>query len=152
MTICAGSTRCLGCTSSHQKTRNWRRRVRPGPVLLVGLFPQILVGHLSEPTQHVFLNWFISVEETDTAECHCAGVPENFPLPLRRLYCERRTFALDQLTLHKAAIDKVKSQSLEPNDSGHRFLLCQRVGAVLRSVQRRKARITSSREMIPASR
>jgi hypothetical protein len=69
----------------------------------------------------VFLDWFIPVEETGTAECHCAGVAENFPLPLRRLYCERRTNALDTLTLNQAAINKVKGQSQELNDSGHPF-------------------------------
>jgi hypothetical protein len=56
------------------------------------------------------------------------------------------------LNLYEPAIDKVKGQSLELNDSGHPFPLGQPGGDVLPSVQRRKARITSSREIIPASR
>jgi hypothetical protein len=48
-------------------------------------------------------------------------VTENLPLPLRRLYCERRTSAIYQLAFDKTAIDKIKCQCLEADDSGHLF-------------------------------
>jgi hypothetical protein len=98
------------------------------------------------------MNRPISVEKRGAAECHRAGVAKNLPLPLCCLYRERRTSAIHQLALDEAAIDKIKGQRLESNDPGHPIPLCQRGSDVAPPVQRRKARITSSREMIPASR
>lgn len=98
------------------------------------------------------MNRFISVEKTAAAECYRAGVAQNLPLPLRRLYCERRTSAIYQLALDKAAIDKIKGECLEADYSGHLFPRSQRVSGALLPVQRCRARITSSREIIPASR
>ena len=98
------------------------------------------------------MNRFIPVERAGAAERNRAGVTENLPLPLRRLYCERRTSAIYQLAFDKAAIDKIKGQCLEADDSGHLFPRSQRVSGALLPVQRCRARITSSREMIPASR
>ena len=79
--------------------------------LFAGRFLQIRVGYLPEPAQHVLMNRFIPVEKTAAAECYRAGVAENLPLPLRRLYCERRTSAIYQLALDKAAIDKIKASA-----------------------------------------
>ena len=120
--------------------------------LFAGRFLQIRVGHLPEPAQHVLVNRFIPVEKAGAAECHRAGVAENLPLPLRCLYCERRTSAIYQLAFDKAAIDKIKGQCLEADDSGHLFPGVSGSSGALLPVQRCKARITSSREMMPASR
>ena len=98
------------------------------------------------------MNRFISVEKTAAAECYRAGVAENLPLPLRRLYCERRTSAIYQLAFDKVAVDKIKGQCLEADGSGHLYPRSQRVGGALLPAQRCRARITSAREMIPASR
>ena len=92
------------------------------------------------------------IEKAGATECHRAGVAEDFPLPLRCLYRERRTSAIYQLAFDKAAIDKIKGQCLEANYSGHLFPRSQRVSGALLPVQFCRARITSSREMIPASR
>ena len=97
------------------------------------------------------MNRPISVEKTGAAECHRAGVAKNLPLPPRRLYCERRTSAIYQLAF-EAAIDEIKGECLEADYSGHLFPRSQRVSGALLPVQRCRARITSSREIIPASR
>ena len=95
---------------------------------------------------------FFPVERAGAAERNRAGVAEYLPLPLRRLYCERRTSAIDQRAFDETAVYKVEGQCVETNDSGHLFPRGQRVSGALLPVQRCNARITSSREMIPASR
>jgi hypothetical protein len=75
----------------------------------------------------MLVNRFIPVEKAGAAECHRAGVTENLPLPLRCLYRERRTSAIYQLAFDEAAIDKIKGQCLEADDSGHLFPRSQRV-------------------------
>jgi len=124
------------------------RRYKP----ICRLFLQILVGHLPEPAEHMLVNRFIPVEKAGAAECHRAGVTENLPLPLRCLYRERRTSAIYQLAFDEAAIDKIKGQCLEADDSGHLFPPESAGQRALLPVQRCRARITSSREMMPASR
>ena len=57
------------------------------------------------------MNRSIPVEKTAAAECHRAGVAENLPLPLRRLYRERRTSAIYQLAFDKTAVDKSKASA-----------------------------------------
>jgi hypothetical protein len=61
----------------------------------------------------VFITGFISSEKNwAAAECYRAGT-QNLPLPLRRLYYERRTSAIYQLAFDKAAIDKIEGECLK---------------------------------------
>ena len=94
----------------------------------------------------------LPVKRAGAAECNRARVTENLPLPLRRLDGKHRTSAVNERAFYKTAVDEVESQGLETNDCGHVFPRCQRVSGALLPVQRCRARITSSREMIPASR
>ena len=94
----------------------------------------------------------LPAERAGAADRNRAGVTEDLPLPLRCLYCERRTSAIYQLAFDEAAIDEIKGQCLEADYFGHLFPRSQRVSGALLSVQRYRARITSSREIIPASR
>ena len=89
----------------------------------------------------------LPAERAGAADRNRAGVTEDLPLPLRCLYCERRTSAIYQLAFDEAAIDEIKGQCLEADYFGHLFPR----GALL-PVQRYRARITSSREITPASR
>src|SRR4051812_11449231 len=94
---------------------------------------------------------FFVVEGTGAAEGHRADMAEYFPLPLRSLDGERRTSAIDPVAGDETAVYEVEGQCVETNASGHLLPFSQRVSAPL-TPQRCKARITSSREMIPASR
>jgi hypothetical protein len=111
---------------------------------------------------------FPFAEIAGAAERDRTGVTENLPLPLRGLYGVRRTAAVNELSVEQTAVDKIEGQGLEANDFGHLFNPQIRtrlpyphirhcLGSECRGeiqaapVQRRKAPITSSREMIPAS-
>ena len=75
-----------------------RRRVRQRCSSVTRLFAvrvlQIRVGHLSRPAEHMRVIRFVSVKRAGAADRNRAGVTENLPLPLRRLYRERRTSAI----------------------------------------------------------
>jgi hypothetical protein len=135
--------------------RNWRRRVGLRLSVFRSLFAdrslQVFVGYMSESAEYKLAVRFFPVEIARAADRNRAGVTEYLPEPFRRLYCEGRTFTVDLLPLDMMAVDKIKSQSLETSDSGHIFPRCQRVSGALLPVQRCKARIMSSREIIPAS-
>ena len=62
---------------------------------------------------------FFLVERAGAAERNRADVAEYLPLPLRRLDCERRISAIDQLACDETAIYKVEGQCVKTNDSGH---------------------------------
>ena len=62
---------------------------------------------------------FPFAEIAGAAERDRTGVTENLPLPLRGLYSERRTTAVDQLAVDKTSVDKIESQGLETHDFSH---------------------------------
>jgi hypothetical protein len=62
---------------------------------------------------------FALFEIAGAAERDGAGMPQDFPLPLRRLYRDRRTGAVNGFTGDKAAVDKIKGQCHEMSDFGH---------------------------------
>jgi hypothetical protein len=93
----------------------------PSGSLLVSVFLQMLIRHLPKPAQNVLVIESSFVEITGAAERNSAGVTEHFPLPLRCLYRERRTCAVNQFATYKAAVDKIERQCLETSDFGHMF-------------------------------
>ena len=62
---------------------------------------------------------FFLVERSGAAERDRTDVAEYFPLPLRRLYCERRSSAIDRLACNETTVYKVEGQGLEIHDSRH---------------------------------
>jgi hypothetical protein len=60
------------------------------------------------------------LEIAGAAKRNSAGVTEHFPLPLRGLYRERRTAAVNQLSVDKTAVDKIERQCLETDDFSHK--------------------------------
>ncbi len=70
----------------------------------------------------MFVPEFPAAEIAGAAERDGTDVTENLPLPLRRLYGERRTAAVDQLTVDKTPVDKVEGQGMEMRDSRHIIL------------------------------
>jgi hypothetical protein len=87
------------------------------------LFSFVLVRHLPKPAQHVPVVEYSPLEIAGAAERDGAGVPEEFPLPLRRLYCDRRTCAVNSLSGRKGTVDEIKSQCHETCDFGHGMLV-----------------------------
>jgi hypothetical protein len=87
------------------------------------LFSFVLVRHLPKPAQHVPVVEYSPLEIAGAAERDGAGVPEEFPLPLRRLYCDRRTCAVNGLSGRKGTVDEIKSQCHETCDFGHGMLV-----------------------------
>jgi hypothetical protein len=83
------------------------------------IFFYVLVRHLSKPAQHVRVVEFSLFEIAGAAERDGAGMPQDFPLPLRRLYRDRRTCAVNGFTGNKAAVDEIKGQCHEMSDFGH---------------------------------
>jgi hypothetical protein len=59
------------------------------------------------------------LEIAGAAERNSAGVPEEFPLPLRRLYRDRWTWAVNGFSGRKGTVDEIKSQCHETCDFGH---------------------------------
>jgi hypothetical protein len=87
------------------------------------IFSFVLVRHLPKPAQHVPVVEYSPLEIAGSAERDGAGVPEEFPLPLRRLYCDRRTCAVNSLSGRKGTVDEIKSQCHETCDFGHGMLV-----------------------------
>jgi hypothetical protein len=87
------------------------------------LFSFVLVRHLPKPAQHVPVVEYSPLEIAGAAERDGAGVPEEFPLPLRRLYRDRRTCAVNSLSGRKGTVDEIKSQCHETCDFGHGMLV-----------------------------
>ena len=83
------------------------------------IFFCVLVRHLPKPAQHVRVVEFGLFEIAGAAEGDGTGMPQNFPQPLRRLYRDRRTCAVNGFTSDKAAIAEIKSQCHEMSDFGH---------------------------------
>jgi hypothetical protein len=83
------------------------------------IFSFVLVRHLPKPAQHVPVVEYSPLEIAGAAERDGAGVPEEFPLPLRRLYRDRRTCAVNGLSGRKGTVDEIKSQCHETCDFGH---------------------------------
>jgi len=87
------------------------------------VFCFVLIRHLPKPAQHVPVVEYSPLEIAGAAERDGAGVPEEFPLPLRRLYCDRRTCAVNSLSGRKGTVDEIKSQCHETCDFGHGMLV-----------------------------
>jgi len=78
-----------------------KANITPIRHLLSIIFSFVLVRHLPKPAQHVPVVEYSPLEIAGSAERDGAGVPEEFPLPLRRLYRDRRTCAVDGLSGHE---------------------------------------------------
>jgi hypothetical protein len=116
---------------------------------------KIIIRYLTVAAQYVFLAKFSRFKIAGAADCNGTGVTEYFPLPLRRLDCQRRTCTVNDLTVGKAAVDQVECHCLEPGDFGHGFHGPQVVnplkrGYALSPTLRCNARMTT-RERLPAS-
>jgi hypothetical protein len=73
------------------------------------------------------------LEIAGAAERNSAGVAEHFPLPLRCLYRERRTAAVNQFGVDKTAVDKIECQCLKTGDFGHVFTEDRKIASYARS-------------------
>jgi hypothetical protein len=67
---------------------------------LVVIFSSVLIRHLPKPAQHVPVVEYSPLEIAGPAERNSAGVPQEFPQPLRRLYRDRRTCAVNGFSTH----------------------------------------------------
>jgi len=79
----------------------------------------LLVRHLPKPAQHVPVVKFALFEIAGAAERDGAGAPQDFPLPLRGLYCARGTCAVDGFAGNQAAVDEIERQCHEMSDFDH---------------------------------
>ena len=91
---------------------------------LVIVFSQVLLRNLAKPAQHMPVVEFTLLEIAGAAERNGTGMSQDLPQPLRRLYRDRRTCAVNGFTGDKAAIAEVKSQCHEMSDFGHECPLC----------------------------
>jgi len=87
--------------------------------LPVSPFGQILIRHLPEPAQQMLAGVLSRFKITGSAERDGAGVTKHFPLPLSRLYCVRRAFAVNRDAAYESAIDEIERQRLKYGDFGH---------------------------------
>jgi hypothetical protein len=92
---------------------------RDDPASLVLVFCSVLIRHLPKPAQHVPVVEYSLLEIAGAAECNGAGVPQELPLPPRRLYRNHRTGAVNGFTDRKGAVDEIESQCHETCDFGH---------------------------------
>ena len=83
------------------------------------IFSFVLIRHLPKPAQHVPMVEYSPLEIAGAAERDGAGVPQEFPLPLRRLYRDRRTCEVNGFSSRKGTVDEIKSQCHETCDFGH---------------------------------
>jgi hypothetical protein len=96
-----------------------KANITPIRHLLSIIFSFVLVRHLPKPAQHVPVVEYSPLEIAGAAERDGAGVPQEFPLPLRRLYRDRRTCAVNGFSSRKGTVDEIKSQCHETCDFGH---------------------------------
>jgi hypothetical protein len=83
------------------------------------VFCFVLIRHLPKPAQHVPVVEYSPLEIAGAAKGNSAGVPQELPLPLRRLYRDRRTCAVNGFSGRKGAVDEIKRQCHETCDFGH---------------------------------
>jgi len=83
------------------------------------IFSFVLIRHLPKAAQQVPVVEYSPLEIAGAAERNGAGVPEEFPLPLRRLYRDRWTWAVNGFSSRKGTVDEIKSQCHETCDFGH---------------------------------
>ena len=83
------------------------------PSLLVDIFPEVFLGHLSEPAKHVLAPEFPRTEIAGAAERNGASVAQDFPLSLSGLYRRRGTRADDGFSGGKTTIHEIKRQRHE---------------------------------------
>ena len=75
---------------------------------------------------------FPAAEIAGAAERDRTDMTENLPLPLRCLYGEGRTSAVNQFAADKTALDKIECQCLEKSDFGHLFPANRKTAAYAR--------------------